>query len=267
MSLEAVFLGTGGCIRVPTFNCKCSVCEEARRENTTRTRASLGLIGKETTIIDASPDLSSQLERESIRKIDNIFITHWHFDHVWGLAEIVEPTFMSDWKPVKVYLPAKALPLYQQAMGYMSNVIDIHPVNPGDIIKTIDAEYHVVKTNHTAASVGYVVNAGKRLAYLIDSFTLSQETRDVVSDVDILVLDALLDKMTVMEDRWLHFSVDEAVDFWRSTEVENCVLSHLTCHSLVDGKIVAGYSVKERDDYEKQYEGLVFAYDGLRLTL
>ena len=136
MSLEAVFLGTGGCIRVPTFNCKCSVCEEARRENTTRTRASLGLIGKETTIIDASPDLSSQLERESIRKIDNIFITHWHFDHVWGLAEIVEPTFMSDWKPVKVYLPENALPLYQQAMGYMSSVIDLQQVNPGDVIKT-----------------------------------------------------------------------------------------------------------------------------------
>jgi phosphoribosyl 1,2-cyclic phosphate phosphodiesterase len=267
MSLEVVFLGTGGCIRVPTFNCTCSICEEARRENTTRTRASIALIGEETTIIDASPDLSAQLERESIRKIDNIFLTHWHFDHVWGLAEIVEPTFMSDWKPVKVYLPEKAIPLYKPAMGYLNHEVDIHTVIPGDVIETADAEYLVVKTNHTAASVGYVIKAGKRLAYLLDTFTPSQETREAVNDVDILVLDALVDKMTYMENRWLHFSVDEAVDFWRTTCVESCILSHLTCHSLIDGKIVAGYSAKERENYENQYKGLTFAYDGLRIKI
>ncbi len=61
----------------------------------TRTRASIAIIGEETSVIDCSPDLSSQLERELLRKIDNIFLTHWHFDHVWGLAEIVEPKFMS----------------------------------------------------------------------------------------------------------------------------------------------------------------------------
>jgi phosphoribosyl 1,2-cyclic phosphodiesterase len=35
-------------------------------------------------LIDAGPDLEFQLDRESIKQIDRIFITHWHYDHVWG---------------------------------------------------------------------------------------------------------------------------------------------------------------------------------------
>lgn len=78
-----VFLGFRGAIQVPSFNCTCRVCEEARREKRLqRTIASVALFGKESVIIDANPDLPSQLEREGIRKVDRVFLTHWYFDHI-----------------------------------------------------------------------------------------------------------------------------------------------------------------------------------------
>ena len=84
---EIVFLGSSGGIQIPAFFCSCEVCEAARRDpSQRRTRASLALIGREITLIDATPDLEFQLEREGIRQVHRIFITHWHYDHVWGLG-------------------------------------------------------------------------------------------------------------------------------------------------------------------------------------
>ena len=269
MVLEVVFLGSSGCIRVPTFNCTCRVCEEARRNGVTRTRASIAIIGKETTVIDASPDLPSQLEREKIRKIDNLFLTHWHFDHVWGLAELVEPKFMSKWPLINVYLPEKSLTFFENSMIYLSKEINLTPVKPGDVVNTVDADYKVVKTNHSPDSVGYIVEVSKKLAYLVDSYTPPKNTIELLEDIDFLVLDAIVDEMKLLEgeSRWLHFTVDEAVDFWINTGVENCILTHLTCHSLVDGQVVAGMLSKERDNYQAKHKGLVFAYDGLRIKI
>ena len=79
--LDIVFLGSSGAITIPAFFCDCATCEASRKDPTQqRTRASVALLGKETTLIDAGPDLEFQLEREGIRRMDNIFITHWHYD-------------------------------------------------------------------------------------------------------------------------------------------------------------------------------------------
>lgn len=270
MTLEVVFLGSGGCIRVPSFNCTCRVCEEARKNKThERTRASIALLGKETTIIDASPDLSAQLEREKIRKIDNIFITHWHFDHVWGLAELVDTAFTSRWARPDVYLPEGSMPFFEKAMGYMSGSVVLHPVNPSDVIETVDASYEVVKTNHTADSVGYIVRSVKSMAYLLDSYIPPHETVEKLSDMDIIVLGPTIDRLVLLEgeERWLHFSLDEAVDFWNQLGAGECILSHMSCHSYIKGNIVAGLTANERAKYEREHDGITFAYDGMRIQL
>lgn len=269
MSLELVFLGSGGCIRVPTFNCTCKVCEGARQNKTTRTRASIAIIGNDTTIIDASPDLPAQLEREKIRKIDNVFLTHWHYDHVWGLSGLVEPAWISHWPPINVYIPEKSIPFFESAMGYMSENVDLHPVNPGDVVETADAAFEVVKTNHTPASVGYIVGSEKSMAYLIDSYIPPSETVNRVTNVDVIVLESTFDEMVLLEgqDRWLHFTLDEAVTFWKRLNVDKCIISHLSCHSFIEGEVVAGLTAKERTEYERIHDGLTFAYDGLRMQI
>lgn len=271
MTVDVVFLGSGGCIRVPTYSCTCQVCEEARQNNIVRTRASIALLEEETTIIDASPDLPSQLEREGIRKIDNMFITHWHFDHVWGLAELVEPSFMSNWAPVDLYIPEKSIPFFDEAMGYMRKVmeLDIHPVNPGDTVELTDMSVEVVKTNHSPDSVGYILDTGKRLAYLLDSYIPCEETIERISEVDILVLGATIDRFILLEGekRWPYFDLEEAYDFWKRFQIETCIFSHLSCHNYINGKIMAGLLDSERKDYERQHLGLKFAFDGFRFTI
>ena len=103
---EMVFLGSSGAIQVPAFFCSCDICEAARADpGRRRTRASVALLGQEITLIDASPDIEFQLEREALRQVNRIFITHWHYDHVWGLGMLAEPSSCAKWPRIDVYLP------------------------------------------------------------------------------------------------------------------------------------------------------------------
>lgn len=270
MFLEVVFLGSSGALRIPSFNCTCVVCEEARKDKSlSRTRASIAVIGQEITVVDTCPDISEQLERESIRRVDNVFLTHWHYDHVWGLSSLVDPADISKWGKIQVYMPEKSVPFWEKAMGYMEWIVDIHPVNPGDTVDTRDASYEVVKSNHTEDSCGYIISNEKRLGYLSDSYIPNAETIKRLSSVDTLVMECTMDEMVYPdgEKHWLLFCLDEAVDFWGSLNVKKCILTHLSCHSYINGDIIAGLTAKERTKYEREHEGLTFAYDGMRIRI
>lgn len=268
-SLELVFLGTSGAIQVPSFHCSCQVCEAARKHpKHRRTRASLAIIGKETVLIDASPDFEFQLERERIKRVDRIFVTHWHFDHVWGLGALGEPPSLAGWPPIEVYVPRQVIYHFDQELAYIKERINVHPIQPSEQFEFPDANWEVVKTTHTSHSVGFIVNASKKLAYLVDGVTPPTETMKRLKDLDILILEATVDKLLPRKgEKWMNFSLQQAVDFWRQTGVKKCILTHISCHTLKKGRLIAGLSHKERLEYETRNPGLKFAYDGMRVTI
>ena len=266
---ELVFLGTSGAIQVPSFHCSCKVCEAARSNpRHHRTRASVALIDKEVVLIDASPDLEFQLEREGIKHVDRIFITHWHFDHISGLAALGEPSSLAKWPPIEIYLPYQVMYHFEQELEYMKNKVNLHPVQPGDTFKLPDAIFEVVKTNHTDHSVGFVVESSKRFAYLVDGVMPPSETMNRLKNLDLLILEATVDELLTREgETWLNFSLQQAVDCWKLIGTERCILTHLSCHSWKYSELVAGLSYSERLEYETKVPGLEFAYDGMRVTL
>ena len=270
MSLELVFLGTSAALQLPSFHCTCEICEAARRDpNHRRTRSSVTLLGKETVLIDASPDMESQLEREAIRRLDRIFLTHWHFDHVWGLAALGEPASIDHWPPIDIYLPSQIVGLFNQQLGYMASRVELHPVEPGDVIELPDASWAVLKTKHTDHSVGFIVESSQRVAYLVDTAAPPKATMDRLNDLDLLILDATVDELVLGEgeQKWNEFSLPEAVEFWRQVGAERCILTHLSCHKWIEGKLVAGLSHSERRKYEERFHNLQFAFDGMRVPI
>jgi len=269
-ALELVFLGTSAAIQVPSFHCTCEICETARQTpEHHRTRASAVLLGKETVLIDAGPDMEFQLEREAIRRLDRIFITHWHFDHVWGLAALGEPASIEQWPPIEVYLPYQVIKHFTQQLGHMEEQVELHPVRPGDVVELPDATWEVVKTTHTEHSVGYIIESSKRIAYLVDGVVPPNETIESLSDIDILILEASVDELVLGEDeeRWFNFSLPQAIKFWKLVGAEMCILTHMSCHSWNRGRLVAGLSNTKRLKYERRVKGLKFAYDGMRIKL
>jgi len=85
-----IFLGTRAGCGVPSFYCDCSTCREAvAKPRFQRTRCALLARGASGNIlVDASPDLRTQLLREGIDCLDHLLVTHRHYDHTGDLGEL-----------------------------------------------------------------------------------------------------------------------------------------------------------------------------------
>jgi len=263
---EVIFLGSGGAIQSPAFFCECETCEAARRDPAQRrTRASLAVVGSETVLVDASPDLEFQLEREAIRRIDRVFITHWHSDHIAGLAALAEPSSLQKWPPIDLYLPHQVVHHFDEELAYMRRHVELHPLQPGDRFELADATWDVVKTTHTDHSVGFIVEAAQRFAYLVDGIEPPAETVERVRGLDVLIVEATVDELD--EGEWANFSFERAVAFWQGTGIKKCILTHLACHRYLGKRLLAGFTPAERRAIEARHPGLRFARDGMRVRL
>ena len=83
--MKLVILGSGSYSGTPKPLCSCENCSRARiNPLLRRTRFSLYF---EKTLVDPSPDLHYHLERLN-GKVERVFITHAHFDHIAGFPEL-----------------------------------------------------------------------------------------------------------------------------------------------------------------------------------
>ncbi|MBF0170520.1 MAG: MBL fold metallo-hydrolase [Nitrospinae bacterium] len=87
-SPRLTFLGTGTSSGVPVIGCDCAVCRSADpRDN--RTRSSVAVTkGGTTILIDTATDLRAQAIRHTIDRVDAVFYTHHHADHVHGIDDL-----------------------------------------------------------------------------------------------------------------------------------------------------------------------------------
>ncbi|MFX1277888.1 MAG: MBL fold metallo-hydrolase [Promethearchaeota archaeon] len=275
--LNLFFLGSSGCIQVPSFHCSCQTCERARKDQKLRrTRASIVLSGQENILIDASPDIEFQLERERIKFIDRIFLTHWHYDHCFGLAPFPELCTHGIWKKDKIdlYLPSQDMGYFDRDFSWGKPQFNLHPLDPGDIIKLPDANFEVVKTTHSVDSLGYIITTpNKTFAYLVDGVIPPKMTINRLKEIklDFIILEGTVDKLFLPKgitfQEWKNFSIFDAVDFWKTLDIPKCIITHASFHSWNINKLIQGITPNERKELEEQNPGLSFAYDGLKIDI
>jgi phosphoribosyl 1,2-cyclic phosphate phosphodiesterase len=86
------FLGTGTSMGVPTLGCGCDVCTSTNPHDR-RLRPSVLLRwqsgGRErVVVIDTGPDFREQALRNGLTRLDAVFYTHAHADHILGLDDL-----------------------------------------------------------------------------------------------------------------------------------------------------------------------------------
>ena len=88
--MQIKVLGSGSSEGIPTPFCRCKICQNAKGRGI-RLRSSYWVrIGSVDLLVEASPDLRQQILKNHFdyRHLDYLFLSHRHFDHTYGLADL-----------------------------------------------------------------------------------------------------------------------------------------------------------------------------------
>lgn len=258
--LTVTLLGTGTSTGVPILGCDCEVCTSPDPRDT-RTRCACYIrAGDMGLLIDTGPDFRRQAFRENIERIDAVFYTHHHFDHIAGLDDL-RPFFFGN----RTAMPAYAHPDTAAALRRKYDHVFGEDPYPGSArlrLETPEGPFLVPNRHTDGAAVpvdpillhhgdvpvyGYRVG---RFAYLTDASAIPEASITALHGVDVLVLDGLRPK-----PHPTHFSFEESVAVARRIGAKQTYLVHMT------------HALRHAEANHRLPDDVQLGYDGLRVEV
>jgi ribonuclease Z len=146
MDLSAIFLGTGG--SVPS----------ARRA----TASVLVARGGDRLMLDCGEGTQRQLQRSvGLVQLDEIYLTHFHADHVLGLPGLLKTYDLLDRRqPLTIYGPPGLYDLFKtlaRIVGRTGYELELFELDPGQAIPHDDYEVRSFPVEHKTRAYGYAI--------------------------------------------------------------------------------------------------------------
>jgi phosphoribosyl 1,2-cyclic phosphate phosphodiesterase len=209
-------------------------------------------------LIDTSPDLRQQLLREGIGIVHAVLYTHEHADHIFGLDDLRLFPFRLG-GPVPLYCE----PIVEQRIRHSYDyafrneqqthagaVPALEPRTIGlDAFELLGARIQPMRLLHGPKYQVLGFRFG-RLAYCTDTNFIPDESFEILSGCEVLILDALRAR-----PHPTHFNLEQALEVVERVKPQQAYLTHV-CHDL------------EYETTNRQLpSGVELAYDGLSIEL
>ena len=280
--MKLTFLGTGTSFGVPVVGCDCRACTSSDPRDRRTRHGAIIEHGDGRLLIDTPPELRLQLLAAKVNRIDAVWFTHPHADHVHGIDDL--RVFRRE-DPLPAYASPEHLPGIASYFPYIFG--DRAAAGPRSTIPRIElrsmdgrapvtgkgsaresgadtpsattppmAPINVLGRPTTPVRVphGRGHSFGLRvgpIGYVTDAKSLPPEAVRTLTGVKVLVLNALW----FGDPHPAHFSVEEAVAAAREVRAEHTYLTHLT------------HRVTQRELDERLPDGVKAAYDGLTVEV
>ncbi len=239
MHATLTVLGSGTSMGVPMVGCTCPTCTSTDpRDN--RTRPSIAVSWTENQnqiehrfLVDTGPEFRIQALRERIRRVDAVFYTHAHADHILGLDDLRPLTFRFKEGKLPLYADDQTAQVLERIYDYTFSPgstypnkarVALHRISGTETIEVAGACVGRIPLMH-----GRLPIAGYRFgsaAYLTDMSSVPDESLELLRDLDIVILDAL---------RWEHHpshaNVDEAIAWVDKIGARRAFFTHMS-HEL-----------------------------------
>jgi len=265
MDGRLTFLGTGTSMGVPTLGCGCAVCTSVdprdrrlRPSALVRWREPEADGGRERiVVIDTGPDFREQALRAGLTRVDAVFYTHWHADHILGLDDLrpLSFTVFREGGPILLYASETTKATLEQIFEYTFSPESTYTNRAKVRLTPLAARntVHGVEFVRVPVMHGTMEIAGFRFgrtAYLTDVSTIPEESFALLEGLDELVLSALRHKPHPN-----HATVQQAVEWARRIGAKRTWLTHIA-HEL-------GHEATNK----ALPDGVALAYDGLELAV
>jgi phosphoribosyl 1,2-cyclic phosphate phosphodiesterase len=203
---KITILGSGTSTGVPILGCKCKVCQSNDRRNKRfRTSALIHLPDERKVLIDASPDLRTQLLINKIEMVDSVIITHDHADHTHGMDDL-RPFGFTSGRSLPVYTDASAGRDLKRKFSYIfdrQNYFENKDILGGgipllDLFTIKDGSHKIFNEEFDFFSLphGHENTMGlrhRKMAYIVDCREIPDQTLKKLSEarLELLIIDCL----------------------------------------------------------------------------
>lgn len=253
-AIKVTFLGTGVSHGIPVIGCGCKVCR-SKNPRDRRLRSSIHVeCGGWHIQVDTPPDFREQSLKFRLPRVDALFFTHAHADHIFGLDDVRRFNEIQG-GVIPVYASAETGKVLRDCFGYT-----LRPPPPGLSVPYLElceerwpvslgeVTVHPLPVQHgKMQACGFMfASAETRVAYIPDCSGIPDSTLAMIQGCDAIALDALRP-----EPHPSHFSLDESVDHLLRIGAKQSWITHL-CHLLgheETGQMLPG--------------GIQVAYDGM----
>jgi phosphoribosyl 1,2-cyclic phosphate phosphodiesterase len=250
-------LGSGTSQGVPMIGCPCPVCHSTDPRDK-RSRSSIYIEAPTAKIlVDTTPDMRQQALREGLDHLDAVILTHPHADHIMGFDDLRRFCDLRG-GPLPLYGSPSTLQAIERIFHYAFNPKKLVPgyvhVIPHPVESTFELgglQLTPLPVPHGAVStLGFLFARGERklLAYLSDCAEVPGPIRQIIADVEVLIIDGLREA-----PHPTHLTVSGAIEVAQAVGAKQSYLTHQT---------------HERLHVERQRQlpaGIDVAYDGMKL--
>jgi phosphoribosyl 1,2-cyclic phosphate phosphodiesterase len=251
MSVRLTVLGSGTSHGIPMIGCDCAVCtSDDPRDQRTRTSVVFSYDGC-NLLVDTSPELRLQCVACDIRRVDAILFTHLHADHVVGLDDVRRFNWVQG-GPITLYGDEATLAGVRQMFSYaFVHDPDYPSAKPELRTVVLDGPLELggrriipIPLRHGSLPVlGYRVG---KIAYCTDCNAIPDESRELLQDLEILILDAVRRRPHAT-----HFNLAQAVEEARRIKARRTYFTHIA------------HELKHAETNAQLPAGMELAYDGL----
>jgi phosphoribosyl 1,2-cyclic phosphate phosphodiesterase len=256
------FLGTGTSFGVPVIGCNCETCTSTDpRDRRSRHGAIIeNDAGTHRFLVDTPPELRIQLLAAGIQRIDAVWFTHCHADHVHGIDDL-RAFAMRPERPLTAYADPESARILRTKFDYIFDAaqrplpgttkpeVRLETFHDREMVEIAGFRALPLAVPHGAVSV-YGFRIGE-LGYITDAKSLPDQVIAALRGVRVLVLNALWRG----EPHPTHFTVEEAIAAAAAIGAERTYLTHLT-HRVRHSELLASLPV-----------GIEPAYDGLSIEI
>ena len=257
-AFKATFLGTGTSSGVPIIGCDCAVCTSTDPRDRRRRTSLYVEAADQCLLVDTPPDFREQALAYRVPRVDAVFFTHAHADHIFGFDDIRRYNTMQR-QVIPAYAAAATLQDLQRVFDYISTEsqpgfyrpqIDFRRLEEPVQIGAVTIEPLPV-VHGPRPTCGFLFSHGAvRFAYIPDCKEMPAATLARIREVDVVVLDALRHRQHAT-----HMTVEESLTCLAKIGARDSYLIHM-CHEVAHAELEASLP-----------NGVHVAYDGLVVTI
>lgn len=255
------FLGTGTSMGVPTLGCSCVVCTSVDPRDRRLRPSALVQWQHESrdrvVLIDTGPDFREQALRNKLTRVDAVFYTHGHADHIFGLDDLrpLSFTVFREGGNIPLYASAETEGVLRRIYDYTFSPNATYPNRPRVHIEPLrdrtcafGIEFQRIPVMHGELEIhGFRFG---RTAYLTDVSAIPESSFAMLQGLDHVVLSALRHKPHPS-----HATLEQAVKWARRIGARHTWFTHIA-HEL-------GHEATNA----RLPENIQLAYDGLSFPI